>query len=162
MRGFLDVTEILVPRPAIEEANNHLRYVGSSGLEGFSLWAGVRTGSQFSVRTNIVPKQIGHFVGGGVCVSVGPEELHRINLWLYENQMTLIAQLHSHPGEAYHSETDDTFPIATTVGSVSIVVPNFARQSFAFDRCAIYRLSDRNKWDPLAAAEVSSMFKIVD
>ena len=35
---------------------------------------------------------------------------------------------------------DDALPIATTVGCLSLVIPNFAREPFALDQCAVYRL----------------------
>ena len=38
----------------------------------------------------------------------------------------LRAQVHTHPGSAFHSETDDNWPVVSQPGFVSIVVPNFA------------------------------------
>ncbi len=162
MNGFLDVTSVEVPFSVAEEANAHLRYVGARGLEGFSLWAGKRSGQLFRVEKNIVPVQTGHRTPQGVCVSVGPQELHRINVWLYENGMTLIAQLHSHPTEAYHSDTDDTFPIATTVGSFSIVIPNYARQPFSLTASAVYRLMPQRGWAFVPSVEVRKLITILE
>lgn len=162
MSGFLDVVGIEVPRSAVEEAIAHLREVGASGYEGFSLWAGKVQGQLFRVEQNIVPIQYGQRSPDGVCVRVGPEELHRVNVWLYQNGMVLIAQLHSHPTEAYHSDTDDAFPIATTVGSFSIVVPNYARGPFCFKKCAIYRLMPRRGWVFVDRNETERMFRILE
>jgi hypothetical protein len=36
------------------------------------------------------------------------------------------AQVHTHPGSAFHSETDDNWPVVSQAGFVSVVVPNFA------------------------------------
>lgn len=160
MKGFLDLKQIVVPWSAVQEANAHLRAVGHQGLEGFSLWAGKREGDSFVVHKNIVPVQIGHRLASGICVSVGSEELHRINVWLFENEMTLIAQLHSHPTEAYHSDTDDEFPIATTIGSLSIVIPDFARHPFSLNRCAIYRLMPLDGWTFMEMKEAANLITI--
>jgi len=160
MTGFLNIKRILVPKSAAEEANVHLRMMGRKGLEGFSLWAGTLSGETFVVRTNIVPAQTGHRLPSGVCVTVGPEELHRLNVWLYENKMQLIAQIHSHPTDAYHSSTDDEFPIATTVGCVSLVIPDFACHPFSLSRCAIYRLSSHLKWEHLSAPEAAALIQV--
>jgi hypothetical protein len=162
MNGFLAVTDIQVPWSVVDEANSHLREVGRRGLEGFSLWAGRQNGQSFSVETNIIPVQTGHRSESGVCVSVDSQELHRINVWLYENSMTLIAQLHSHPTEAYHSDTDDAYPIATTVGSLSIVVPNYARQPFSLAASAVYRLIPQRGWVFMSPKEVTSLITIID
>ena len=42
MKGFLDITGILVPRQGIEATMQFLRQRGLQGLEAFFLWAGVR------------------------------------------------------------------------------------------------------------------------
>jgi hypothetical protein len=162
MNGFLEIKRIIVPRSAADEANLHLREMGRRGLEGFSLWAGTVSGSSFLVRANIVPAQTGYQLPSGVCIAIGPEELHRLNVWLYEHEMKVIAQLHSHPTDAYHSDTDDTYPIAATIGCISIVIPDFAREPFSLARCAIYRLNSNLKWRGLRSQEVSELIQIVD
>ena len=93
--------------------------------------------------------------------AVEGEELHRINVWLYENKMKLIAQIHSHPSEAYHSEADDRFPIVDTYGGVSIVVPDFATGIITLNDWAIYRLSLNKTWDKLTNRQVNSLFLII-
>jgi hypothetical protein len=79
-------------------------------------------------------------------VSVPGDELHRINMWLHRHRLRLIAQIHSHPTEAYHSDTDDRYAIATSLGSISIVIPDFAVRPFQLEDCAAYRLSNRPWW----------------
>lgn len=155
------VQKVHIPAHAIRETMEHLREMGHRRMEGFSLWVGVATGNIFRVEHNIVPQQWGHRSESGVCVIVGPEELHRLNVWLYENKMKLIAQIHSHPTDAYHSDTDDMFPIATTHGAFSLVIPNFAQERFDLARCAVYRLSQQETWDFLPLDDVKSLFKIV-
>lgn len=160
MSGFTHVRFIQVPDQLVQAAHTHLQHVGRQGLEGFALWAGVLDGERFLVRATYIPAQQGLRLDTGVCVTVDGGELHRINVWLYTEQFRLIAQLHSHPGEAYHSKTDDTFPIATTVGSLSLVIPDFAREPFSLSHCAIYRLSPQARWLPLTAVEVAQLIVI--
>lgn len=134
--------------------------MGERGSEGFALWAGTVEGATFAVRETVIPAQRGVRVGDGICVVVEGAELHRINRWLYEQGMTLIAQLHSHPGEAYHSTMDDTFPIATAVDSLSLVVPDFARDPFSLEQCAVYRLTSNGSWAELSRDEVRALIVI--
>jgi hypothetical protein len=161
MSGFTDVRRIMVPRNVIEESHDHLRRVGRARFEGFALWAGVLVGEIFSVREAVIPLQKGIKAESGVCVRVESEELHRINVWLYENGYMLIAQLHSHPTEAYHSETDDEYPIVATVGGVSIVVPDFAQKEFDLKACAVYRLTTADGWAELSTEEASSLIQLL-
>ena len=72
---------------------------------------------------------------------VEADELHRLNVWLYENAERLAIQVHSHPTEAFHSDTDDAYPIVTTLGGLSLVVPDFARYGVRGPETALYRLS---------------------
>ena len=160
MTGLLEIQTVRVSQALANEANDHLRRMGKQGFEGFALWAGSRDGNGFHVRHTLIPAQTGERSPSGVLVRVDAVELHRINLWLYKHQMTVIAQLHSHPGEAYHSATDDTFPIATTLGALSIVVPHFARQPFSLTNCAIYRLLTESGWTRLSAEAVSGLIRI--
>jgi hypothetical protein len=162
MTGFLDITAIRVPLKLAQEAHAHLQHVGRDGLEGFALWAGVRDSSTFNVRQTIIPEQIGMRTAEGVSVAVDAQELHRLNVWLYERQLSLVAQLHSHPSTAYHSDTDDAFPIATTIGCVSLVIPNFAREPFSLAHCAVYRLLPRRGWVNLTVAEVRHLIHIIE
>lgn len=160
MKGFLGVKTIIVLREALGEAHAHLSRVGRAGFEGFALWAGVLEGRRFVVRETVIPTQKGLKAENGVCVRVESEELHRINVWLYEHGYTLIAQIHSHPTDAYHSETDDEYPIVTTLGGISIVVPDFAQRSFALEECAVYRLMPGEGWMELSSAEVNGLIRV--
>jgi len=146
VRGLLDVRRILLPRPLAMEAFQHLRTIGAEGAEGLALWAGKREGSDFRVERTIVPAQHAIQFEDGVCVAVAGDELFRVNMILHEQQLTLIAQIHSHPGRAYHSETDDAYPVATTVGSLSVVVPQFARGPLRPATWAAYRLLPERGW----------------
>jgi hypothetical protein len=162
MNGLAHVNKVIVPSACVAEAHSHLRRVGLRGLEGFALWAGELDGDSFLVRATIIPEQRGLRSDLGVCVVVGGDELHRVNVWLYERRMTLIAQLHSHPDEAYHSTTDDTYPIATTTGSLSLVVPNFAREPFSLADCAAYRLLPPRGWVELSGEEADQLIAFED
>jgi Prokaryotic homologs of the JAB domain len=158
--GFLDLTAVRVPRRCADEAQQHLRAVGRQGNEGFALWIGRRAGVEFRVDETIIPAQRGLRTGSGVCVTVGSEELFRINRYLYDSGRQLVAQLHSHPTDAYHSETDDTFPIATTAGAFSLVIPDFAVRPFDLAECAVYRLVPGEGWLAFPPAAVERVLRL--
>ena len=135
--------------------------MGLRGCEGWVLWIGVIDGSSAKVTAAYIPEQKAFSAGGGVCVMVESTALHKLNVLLHGSGLQLIAQVHSHPGEAYHSETDDEFPIATTVGAFSIVVPDFAVQPISIQNCAVYRLTD-DCWSELNSTEISHIFQVLD
>jgi hypothetical protein len=159
--SLLEVTEIIVPRGAVARMHAFLAEAGRAGSEGFTAWAGVQEGSRFVVHETVIPRQRGISNRSGLCVLIDANELFLMNRWLYEKGLTLIAQIHSHPTDAFHSELDDEIPIATTQGCVSIVVPDFARYPFSIASCAVFRLSTQSLWEEMSPAEASSLIKIV-
>lgn len=161
-RGFLDVEQIHVPRSAADAAQMHLRSMGQHGCEGFALWAGQLHGPRFVVTETIIPSQRALKYASGICVRVEGEELFRLNVYLHQTERSLIAQLHSHPGQAYHSDTDDSFPIATTAGAFSIVVPDFAMDDFSLAHSAIYRLMPNEGWVEQSPSSVTALIQIGD
>jgi hypothetical protein len=159
MSGLLGVERIHLPRALVTDAHRFLYWVGCDGAEGLALWAGVVSsdGREFFTQAIVIPEQ--HAVRGpsGVGVWVDGKELHRINRWLYERGMVLGGQIHSHPGSAFHSDTDDTFAVATTAGSVSLVVPDFASGPFDMARCAGFRLDSDGWWIQLSPDDLSAL-----
>ena len=154
------VERVQVPWSVALEAHGYLQAVGKQGLEAIALWVGGIEGQAASVAASYIPAQRGVRSAQGLAVVVDGDELHRLNLWLYHRELSLIAQLHSHPGEAYHSDTDDAFPIATRIGSLSIVVPDFAQAPFEVARCAVYRLRANGVWGALSSAEAAQLVSI--
>src|SRR5690606_12472634 len=147
MKKLSTIQKIILPTSHISHVYEHLRQCGQQGVEGVGLWFGeFQTDVEFLIKSTIIPSQKAYEFEDGLLYTVGEEELERINLWQYENKQTLIAQIHSHPNEAYHSATDDAYPIVTKLGGISIVVPDFAFRAFKIEDWAVYRLSGSG-WD---------------
>lgn len=160
MKGFSDIEVVLVPRTVLDDGQQFLRAAGVAGKEGMVLWAGKKNGATFSVTLLVIPQQRGIRTSDGVCVIIDAPELQRLNLELYRSGLQLIAQVHSHPQAAYHSETDDEFAIARIIGSLSLVVPNFAIRPFSLSDCAVYRLSATGVWEDISGAPAIRMIRI--
>ena len=135
-----DVKRFRVSVSVIRKTVESIRSAGREGYELFVIWSGTHDGELFSVEEAHVPQQSSYKLDTGLCVYVDDSELHRLNVWLYEAQQVIGAQVHSHPTEAYHSETDDTYPISTLDGSLSIVLPFFGRDGWDAEGIAAYRL----------------------
>lgn len=67
-------------------------------------------------------------------------------------------QVHTHPGAAFHSRTDDQWPIVSQAGFLSIVIPNFAAGEPTLDGAWIGRLERDGKWRTLASAAEAVIF----
>ena len=117
-----------------------IRTAGKNGYELFVVWSGTCNNKVFNVAKVHIPEQTSYKFDTGLCVRVDGSELHRLNMWLYEARQVIGVQVHGHPTDAYHSETDDTYPIATLEGSISIVLPFFGHDGWGSNDIVAYRL----------------------
>lgn len=161
MSGYLQINKIVIPYQCLVTAYDHMRDAGRKRLEGVALFAGKEEGLTFKIEKTIVPEQQAMSLEDGLLYAVDGEELHKINVWLYENKMSLISQIHSHPSRAYHSSTDDAYPIVATVGGISIVVPDFASKAIDISTWAVYRLSIKNEWEELNSIQKNTLIEII-
>ena len=160
MIGFQGISKIIIPSECIKKAYELMRSAGECRVEGVALFAGYEKDCDFYTSQTIIPKQTAYRLELGLLYAVDADELHRINVWLYENNLSIIAQIHSHPNEAYHSGTDDAYPIVATKGGISIVVPRFAIDPIDINNCAVYRLSSKNCWVKLSQSETNNIIQI--
>jgi hypothetical protein len=159
MIGLLGIETVIVPGKILAEMRERLAEVGLQGAEAFALWAGARIDTRtFRVSALVIPGQQAYKTESGVCVTVPGDELHRLNMWLFENGLELIAQVHTHPTDAYHSETDNAFPIVATIGAFSLVLPDFASRPFSWNEVAVYRLNTKGEWAELDQQEINRVF----
>lgn len=68
------------------------------------------------------------------------------------SQRSVQVQIHTHPGRAFHSETDDRWPIISQEGFLSIVIPNFAEGVPSLDAAWIGQLEADGRWRRLESA----------
>ena len=153
------VDRVVVDRAVVDSTLRVLKKFGKHRLEGLVLWLGNIDPGTAHVTKVFVPDQHPVADEDGVGYFVGGETLFELNRGLAETGLRLIAQVHSHPGSAYHSETDDRYAIVTADGGLSLVVPNFGRSPADPAAWAVYRLS-RRQWCELATEERKRLFAI--
>ena len=144
---------------AIQDTVEAIRLAGQDGYESFVLWSGALNDDTFTVADVHIPEQTAYKLDAGLCVRIDGSELHRLNVWLYEAHQVIGVQIHSHPRDAYHSETDDTYPIATLEGSLSIVLPFFGRDGWGSRDIAAYRLG-QDGWVALTSP-LSDLIEVI-
>jgi hypothetical protein len=55
-------------------------------------------------------------------------------------------QVHTHPGAAYHSTTDDAFPLIHSPGFLSLVIPRFAQGPIGFGDAFLAEIQPDGGW----------------
>ena len=159
--GLEAVDRVLLPRSCAEATQAHLRAAGRTGNEGLAIWSGIQEGSTFRILTVTTPRQQAIRSDDGVCVVLDGDALHALNVKLHKAGERLFAQIHSHPGRAYHSPMDDQFAVVTAVGGLSVVVPDFAVRPFSVGDCAIYRLTRSGKWAEVPKRRAEALIGVV-
>ena len=139
------MTKISISPQLVEQTLAFLRAAGDQNSEGVVLWLAVKSPYPVAVVEVFVPEQEaswGNF-------RIPRKAMADLMRHLRTSRMFIAAQVHSHPFEAFHSPIDDEWAIVRHEGAMSLVLPNFAREtsvdSFVSDT-AIFELSNENKW----------------
>lgn len=158
--GFDHINIFRFDKNCLEEVYGFLRKAGRERFEAVGLFAGTIENDEAFLSKGVIPLQKSYKLDMGLMYVVDGAELHRINVSLHKAGLKLIAQIHTHPMEAYHSDTDDEYPIMSTVGGLSIVVPNFASGPMSFQDWAFYRLRAQGVWDELSSDQVTKLIQL--
>jgi hypothetical protein len=156
---LLDVESFVVSDETLDDTQAALMHAGEEGFECFVLWTGDVSERRLLVRTAHVPAQEAYKTESGLLVRVEGDALHALNCWLFEEKQTLAAQVHAHPTSAFHSDTDDSYPIVTTLGGLSIVVPDFGRHGIITRGTRTYRLG-RGGWKRVRGRRMRRLLEV--
>lgn len=144
-------TKLQVPMAVVQKTMEHLRAGGERKCETMVLWLG----SDGVVEEVYRPDQ------------EVADDYFRVNLQSMRSLMRhirrdprmsrkILAQVHSHPEEAYHSRADDTWAITRRKGVLSLVLPYFGlrMQTDEFlGQAATFQLTADDRWVKVATGE---------
>lgn len=155
------LTNYTVGTRTLELTGEFLQERGDHGLEGVVLWLGrPRDDVHADILAPYAPEQVAYQSEDGVAVQVTEDGLSRL-ISAMPPGVFVLCRVHSHPTDAYHSETDDTNMIISHPGAISIVVPFFARDPIVLAECSVNELEYGRGWRELSAAEVRERFEVL-
>jgi len=79
------------------------------------------------------------------------------------NDLYVVSQVHTHPGEAFHSYTDDRWAIVRHEGALSVVLPYFALSTTVenfLEQAAVYQLCRTNQWVEVRSGKLAQRLRI--
>lgn len=79
--------------------------------------------------------------------------LSRAWLQLAQEHRAIRAQVHTHPGVAYHSAIDDDFPVVQTAGFLSLVIPRFAQDPMGLEGAHLAELQEDGRFVAVSIAD---------
>ena len=150
-----------VPAAVLSDSREMLRERGLRGMEAVVVWVGnVVDDTTARITAAVRPGQIAYRSDAGCAVEVPPEALSEL-IEILPDDVFVLARLHTHPTEAYHSDIDDTNMLISHHGAISIVVPYFAREALKLARCSVNELRHGTGWVELTATEVNRRFTVL-
>jgi len=93
----------------------------------------------------------------GVCVLHGDAFA---KLWAIcrEKNLTVVADVHTHPGAAFQSSSDRTNPMVARPGHIAIIIPDFARWPIPLGRLGVYEYRGDHEWFDRGGGNADSYF----
>jgi proteasome lid subunit RPN8/RPN11 len=154
------MTLLQCPAALLGDTLDALRDAGRDGVERVVFWLGRRTASGDAAISEIyVPDQ----EAAEDYFRIPPDSMVALMNHLRRRRLALLAQVHSHPGEAFHSEADDRWAVVRHEGALSIVVPVFAAAvtvaTFEAES-AIFRLTRDDRWLRVESDELPDLLRI--
>lgn len=132
---------VRIQRATFEDTFARLRSCGSGRRECQALW--VSSWSEPDLVLRVV-----HPEHSASAVGFQQDDRWLTAFWneLAERNEGVRVQVHTHPGAAYHSATDDRFPMLSTPGFLSLVIPRFALGPVGFDQAFLARIDEQGAW----------------
>ena len=93
----------------------------------------------------------------GVCVLHG-EAFAKLWSICRERKLSVVADVHTHPGAAVQSGTDRVNPMVARVGHVAIIVPDFASWPVPPGKLGVYEYCGEHQWINRTARKVNGFF----
>ena len=128
-------------REVLEETFRHFRTCGAGREECQALWLS-SWADPAHINKVVHPKHVAHR-GGFVLDDCW---LNQFWMDLADMNMGIRVQVHTHPREAFHSPTDDAYPIIHKPGFLSLVIPNFAMGPVGFDEAYLTEIQPDGHW----------------
>ena len=154
---MISITKIILPMNIIKKTLEIFRDYGSKLLEAIALWVGNELKNAFIIKGVWFPNQKNSLIS----YYVSEINVHLINVRLNKKGYSAIAQIHTHPADAYHSHMDDEYHMLVLPGSFSIVIPDFGNITVKenLNKMVVYRYISE-EWIVQTKKEVNDIFKI--
>lgn len=130
-----------LPRAIMERTFARFRECGQGRQECQVLWVGPWQTPDL-IAEAVHPKHKAH-IGGFVL-----DDRWLNEFWgkLGDTNSGIRVQVHTHPGEAFHSETDDAYPIIHKPGFLSLVISNFGLGPVGFTDAYLTEIQPDGRW----------------
>ena len=137
---------ISLPGPLWRKLFDELERRGENRHESGAFLLGVRQGERREVIDVVFYEDLDKDAySTGVCILHAPAFARLWNL-CRERKLTVLGDVHTHPGLSHQSSSDRTNPMVARGGHVAIIVPNFAATPADITQLGIYEYRGNHRW----------------
>jgi hypothetical protein len=143
----------------LEQTVRSLRADKGDDVENIAFWAGHVASGRAEITHLLVPRGKG-VIRAPYFIQVESNTISALCELLDPPRVVILAQIHTHLGRAFHSETDDKFSFDTP-GYLSVVIPRCGRGGYSLWHDWSYNICLGNgKFRELSRAEIINSFII--
>ncbi len=150
-----------IPRSILETTETAFR---SGHHEVFAIWTALLnpTDLECKILRCVIPEQSPGSNSYGEFVHIPGAELSRIQVDNFNRGERSVVQLHTHPSEDVRmSGLDRSWEVVIQEGALSIIVPNYCRESLlGFSGANVYE-REGNDWRLWSSDEINQRIKII-
>lgn len=95
----------------------------------------------------------------GVCILHG-DAFSRLWAICRSRGLTVVADVHTHPGGAGQSHSDRTNPMVARAGHIALIVPKFARPPVRMTEVGVYQYRGDHQWIDKSGSQQREFFYI--
>lgn len=117
-----------IRRKLLDETFDHFRKCGRGRRECVAYWLGPRAEAGLVTEVVHPPHR-----ATAMSYDVDGQWVNELWLRLADEALTVRAQVHTHPGSAFHSSRDDDRAAVQSAGFASLVIPCFAQGAVSLD-----------------------------
>ena len=132
---------LCLPRRMLEESFSIFRACGANRRECQVYWA-----SNWDAPSKLTQLVHPRHSAGTYGLAINDAWLGEFWTELADCNLGVRVQVHTHPFEAFHSATDDAYPLLFDAGFLSLVIPNFARGAVGFDDAYLAEIQSDGSW----------------
>jgi hypothetical protein len=143
----------MLPKPLLAKTFELIRQCGRGRRECQVLWTSAWQSPAF-ISDVVHPAHSAH-VGGFTLES---RWISSFWLELAAQSKGVRVQVHTHPSAAFHSSTDDQYPIINTPGFLSLVIPGFGLGAIGFKGAFLAEISPNGDFKQVP---ISSRLKLL-
>ena len=77
-----------------------------------------------------------------------------------QSGLTVVADVHTHPGSSHQSDSDRAHPMISRTGHVALIAPRFAAPPIRRSELGIYRYEGAKRWSPVPVEDRQAFIHI--